>query len=68
MRKVYPYIKAWGRMMQSYDYYINGQVELAQKENAPQDAIYRGSDGTWSRFGDIVAEDTKQRVLSLLPK
>jgi hypothetical protein len=62
----YPYIRAWGKMMQSYDYYIESQIRDAIASKAPVDAIYRRDDGSWSRFADIEHEDTKQRVLSYL--
>jgi hypothetical protein len=48
----YPYIRAWGRMMGSYRYYVEGQLQLARQEKAPQNATYRGEEGwhTWDDF------------------
>lgn len=64
----YRYIRAWGLMMQSYNYYIEGQIRDAIASKAPQDAIYRRDDGSWARFADIENEDTKARVISYLTK
>lgn len=48
----YPYIRAWGEWMGSYDYYIVQQTELAQRENAPATAIYKGEEG-WKTVEDV---------------
>jgi hypothetical protein len=40
----YKYIVAWGRYMGSMDYYILDQIELAETDKAPVDAIYRRSE------------------------
>ena len=36
----YPYIRAWYRISGSFPYYIEQQVELARKDNAPHDAVF----------------------------
>lgn len=64
MSKQYPYIRAWGRMMQSYAYYIEGEVERAMADNAPANAIYQ-RDGKWYTLDDIKSDDTRQEVLRL---
>lgn len=48
----YPYIAVWGNHLASFDYYIDGQVELAIETNAPHDAIYRKGD-RWVRFSEV---------------
>lgn len=52
----YPFIRKWGRMLRSYDYYIIGQVALARVDNAPQDAVYRRKDGTWATVDDVESD------------
>lgn len=45
-------------MLGSYSYYIEAQVDLARRTNAPQDAIYNrvdleGNTTGWARINDI---------------
>ncbi len=47
----YIYIQAWGRMMQSYPYYITDQIKLARADNAPVTAIYK-REGKWRCIED----------------
>lgn len=49
----YPYIFKWGQYLDSDIEYIREQVALARKENAPNDAIFRSSDGSWRRIGAL---------------
>jgi len=49
----YVCIAAWGRRMGSFNYYITDQQRMASGEEAPITAIYRNSDGTWSKAEDI---------------
>lgn len=57
----YKHIRAWGRMMHSYDYYIRNQQILASEENAPIDAIYRKPDG-WHCFSDVTNTPVKNEI------
>lgn len=43
----YPYIRRWGRLLRSFEYYITLQVERARREHAPANAVYRDMDGHW---------------------
>jgi len=36
----YPYIQAWGTKLTSLQYYIKSEKDRAEKDNAPDDAIY----------------------------
>lgn len=58
----YIYIRAWGRLMHSFPYYIREQVEEAVRDNAPQNAIYceTNEDGTrrWHTYDDIESKST----------
>jgi hypothetical protein len=56
----YKHIRAWGRMMLSYEYYIVQEQEQAAKDNAPIDAIYKRD--TWRRFADVENPDSRMRV------
>jgi uncharacterized membrane protein len=62
----YIYIKAWGRMMGSYDYYITGEVEKARQENAPPTAVYKSHEGVWRTYEDIERSDTKALITNLV--
>ena len=48
----YPYIRAWARLMGSHAFYVSAQVERANREGAPADAIYRATDG-WRTIRDV---------------
>ena len=47
------YIVAWGKYQESKDYYINDQLALAEKENAPDNAIFRRGNGEWATLESI---------------
>ena len=56
----YPCIKAWDRMMGSYDYHIGRNIEQARLDGAPQDAIYKdGNDGHWHRLCEVRSAHTQ---------
>ena len=58
----YKYIRAWGHMMGSKDYYIQDQIEQARKDKAPQDAIYW--DGLrWHVLADVMRQDTRMTIM-----
>lgn len=50
----YKFVYAWGKYVDSKDYYIQEQMALAEKENAPLDAYARSADGTWHVIGDLI--------------
>lgn len=58
----YAYIRAWGKMLGSFPGYIEGEVEKAKRDHAPQAAIYRRQDGSWATFGSINSGDTRDAV------
>jgi hypothetical protein len=57
----YKWIRAWGRMMGSYDYYINGEVERARADRAPQNAIFKRDSG-WATTAGIQSDSTKENL------
>lgn len=62
MAKDYPYIWAWGKSIGSFDYYIQGQIELAEADNAPQNAIFKRSDDTWATVDEIVNDELRNEI------
>jgi hypothetical protein len=62
----YKYIRAWGYMMGSFEYYVRGQVDKARRDNAPADAIYRDDDGTWHRYANVTRADTRMVIDRLM--
>lgn len=61
----YKYIRAWGQMLGSFPSYIEGEVERAKRDHAPQTAIYRRQDGSWATFEGIQRKDTRALVKQL---
>ena len=66
LRRRYQYIVAWGRLMGSYDYYVNSQVLQAYHSNAPERAVYSNEEG-W-RVIDDVAESTRAVIEKIIVK
>jgi hypothetical protein len=59
----YIYIKAWGKFLHSFDYYIEQQVEKARRDGAPQNACFFSVDSNkWVTFDDIQNLQTKEIV------
>jgi hypothetical protein len=68
----YPYIRRWGHMLSSLDYYIEDQITLARLTKAPRDATYRRGDGTWATVSELreraKANPTAASTLDLLTR
>ena len=65
--KTYPYIRAWGRYLGSFNYYIEDQVALARAEDAPDDALYKASlTGRWVRFYECTNQHAVASVTYLI--
>lgn len=61
--KDYLYIRAWGKLLGSSQAYIHGQVATARTENAPEDSLFKHTDGLWYRFAVLdVSNENKQLV------
>jgi hypothetical protein len=59
----YPYIRAWGKYLGSYQYYINAQVERADKDRAPNNAIYYNEDKKcWATADEITDDGARERI------
>jgi hypothetical protein len=56
-RAKYPFICAWGARLGSFMYYVDGEIDRAIKDKAPERAIYKSGDGTW-RTIDTCANPT----------
>lgn len=63
----YPFIRWWGKICGSMQYYIDLQIERASADGAPQTATYERYDnnersGNWSTIHDITSETTLDRL------
>lgn len=63
MDNTYKTIARWGKYMGSKQYYIDAQIALAVKDNAPQTAIYKKDDGEWSIAENIAAVPLRGYIL-----
>jgi len=59
------FIVAWGKYVDSKSYYIQDQLELAEKDNAPETALSRRPDGTWRTINDIEDEGLRQTLIEV---
>lgn len=66
-RKDYPYIRAWGKYLGSFAYYINDQIDQANQDGAPEDAVYKNNENVWVTFGQLNA-DSQALLKSYLAK
>ena len=64
--KDYPYIRAYGLLLGSFQSYIDSEVEKARRTNAPQTAVSQYQDGRWATFEDITFSDTRERIASIV--
>ena len=64
----YPYIHAWNQMMRSRQFFTDDQVALAQKENAPADAMWRGLSGKWHCFHEMAANNANKALIAAYAK
>jgi hypothetical protein len=56
----YACIRAWDRMMGSYGYYTERQIERAREDKAPADAIYFSeARKEWSRLSNVTSPATQ---------
>ena len=55
-------IAAWGRMLGSFNYYIEQEQHRAASEGAPRTSIYRNDDGSWSTINEIHNRETLVRL------
>lgn len=59
----YDWIVKWGRLLGSYDHYIQSQCEMARDDGAPFNAIYkRSSSNSWATTSDIISESTRREL------
>ena len=56
----YPFIRAWGKMLGSFDYYIEMQKKDAAEDGAPADACYKDSNGSWRRYTELAEQVQKE--------
>ena len=58
----YKYLRAWDLLLHSSQGWMDQRQLIAEAENAPLDAIYRDTDGTWHCFSEIKSKETQERV------
>lgn len=62
----YIYIRKWGKMLASFEYYIRDQQKLAAFEDAPLNAVYREHEtNSWITTDEI--ENPATRIQLGLP-
>jgi hypothetical protein len=65
----YKYIRAWGKFLGSYEYYIVGEQERALEDDAPFDAIsYDDQNKRWRTVRDIKRPGLKAQLDDLLTR
>lgn len=57
----YPYIKAYGAMMGSAEYYVQGELRRARIEDAPRNATHSTEEG-WATVDDIHSVTTRETL------
>ena len=62
----YQFVVAWGRFLGSMNYYIQGQVDKARAEKAPERAIYRQDDGTWATIDQVRSPLTRDTIIKMV--
>jgi hypothetical protein len=70
----YPYVRIWGKLMGSFDWAIEAEVQEAIAQKAPANATFRvivGADGCviplherrqWSTTDDIIAPGIREKI------
>jgi hypothetical protein len=67
----YLYIRAWGEMMGSRDWYVTDQIAIARRENAPADAVYKkvaSEGGAWVSFSEVTNPHTIDRITAIVAR
>lgn len=65
--KDYKHIRAWGKFMGSYEYYIQNQQNEAADDQAPLDAIYKRGE-KWTLYSEVESETTRLAVDQILAR
>jgi hypothetical protein len=58
----YIYIRAWGEMMGSENYFVRNELATAKEDKAPGNAIFKRDDGTWATIEDVASGNRRQQV------
>lgn len=61
----YKYIWAWGKLLMSFDYYIEMEQQKAAEDKAPLTAVYK-KDDKWQTFEEIESVATKERLMEIV--
>ena len=58
----YSGIEAWGRVLGSRSWFIDGEQKLALSEGAPLNAIYKDRTGHWVTIDEVADESLRNRL------
>jgi hypothetical protein len=62
MKTRFVHLKAWDQYMGAAPYWIRAMQERAEKDGAPEDAIYKDSSGRWVGFGEVTSGSTRMLI------
>jgi hypothetical protein len=65
----YKHLLAWDTMMGSYQYWKDGNQEMAEKDNAPIDVVFWHDDNgkrKWTTFEEVSAKSTRRRIEGII--
>ena len=69
LNEQYPYIRAWGMTLKSFDYYIMNEQQKAARLGAPYNACYYDIDKQrWVTINDVESKSTVQQMNDLVDK
>ena len=54
LRKTFPFIVAWNEKCGGTEHFTTQEINNAESTSAPENAIFRNRDGTWSTADEIV--------------
>lgn len=58
--KDYEFIRKWENINKSSNHFIKRQIDIARKDGAPQNAIYKTLDGSWATADDIITSSMRK--------
>jgi hypothetical protein len=67
-RSKYPYIVACGNRLGSFQYYIDGEIDRAIEDKAPERAIYKSGSGEWRTIDDVSNASVKEECIAWVTK
>lgn len=69
MKKPYHYVRAWGSLIGSREYFIQDEIDRANATNAPDNAIfYSLTTKSWRTVSDVSDSDLKLQLIDEVKK